>query len=241
MIELRNVCKSFNDKVVLDNISTTFEDSKVTTIIGPSGTGKSTLIRLINRLEELDSGDILVDGKSIYSRDYKLVDLRKKIGMVFQQFNLFNNYSVLGNITMPLRKVLKLNKKEAIEIAKKELERVGLIDFINHDVRKLSGGQKQRVAIARTLAMNPDVILFDEPTSALDPEMINEVLNIIKKLTNDNITMIIVTHEMKFAYEISDKVIFLDEGKIQKEGTSEEIFVNSNNERIGKFLQNFNK
>jgi len=241
MIELVNVKKVFGDKVILDNISTTIKDGSVTTIIGPSGTGKSTLIRLINRLEELDGGDILIDGKSIYDKSFKLVELRKKIGMVFQQFNLFNNYSVLGNIIMPLIHVLKMKKKDAIEIAKKELERVGLIDFINHDVKNLSGGQKQRVAIARTLAMKSDVILFDEPTSALDPEMIGEVLDIIKSLTNDDITMIVVTHEMNFAKEISDKVIFLDEGKILKEGSSDDIFVNSNNDRINKFLQNFNK
>ncbi len=241
MIELVNVKKVFGDKVILDNISTTIKDGSVTTIIGPSGTGKSTLIRLINRLEELDGGDILIDGKSIYDKSFKLVELRKKIGMVFQQFNLFNNYSVLGNIIMPLIHVLKMKKRDAIEIAKKELERVGLVDFINHDVKNLSGGQKQRVAIARTLAMKPDVILFDEPTSALDPEMIGEVLDIIKSLTNDDITMIVVTHEMNFAKEISDKVIFLDEGKILKEGSSDDIFVNSNNDRINKFLQNFNK
>ena len=240
MIELVNVKKMFGDKVILDNISTKIEDGSVTTIIGPSGTGKSTLIRLINRLEELDGGDILFDGKSIYDKSFKLVELRKKVGMVFQQFNLFNNYSVLGNIIMPLRKVLKMKKSEAIEVAKEELEKVGLIDFINHDVRNLSGGQKQRVAIARTLAMKPDVILFDEPTSALDPEMIGEVLDIIKSLANNDITMIVVTHEMNFAKEISDKVIFLDEGKILMEGSSDDIFVNSGNERINKFLQNFN-
>ena len=240
MIELKNIKKSFNDKVILDDISTTINDGEVTTIIGPSGTGKSTLIRLINRLEELDSGDILYNGVSIYDKNFKLVDLRKKVGMVFQQFNLFNNYSVLGNIILPLRRVLKMKKKDAIEVAKRELAKVGLSDFINADVKTLSGGQKQRVAIARTLAMNPDVILFDEPTSALDPEMIGEVLDIIKDLSHNNITMVIVTHEMNFAKEISDKVIFLNEGKILKEGTSDDIFVNSNNERINKFLQNFN-
>ena len=240
MIEFVNVKKVFGDKVILDDISTKIEDGSVTTIIGPSGTGKSTLIRLINRLEELDGGDILYNGKSIYDKSFKLVELRKKVGMVFQQLNLFNNYSVLGNIIMPLRQVLKMKKSEAIEVAKHELERVGLIDFINHDVRNLSGGQKQRVAIARTLAMKPDVILFDEPTSALDPEMIGEVLDIIKSLAHDDITMIVVTHEMNFAKEISDKVIFLEEGKILKEGSSDDIFVNSGNERINKFLQNFN-
>lgn len=240
MIELVNVKKMYGDKTVLDNISTKIEDGSVTTIIGPSGTGKSTLIRLINRLEELDSGDIIYNGKSIYDKSFGLVDLRKKVGMVFQQFNLFNNYSVLGNIIMPLRHVLKMKKKDAIKIAIKELEKVGLIDFINQDVKSLSGGQKQRVAIARTLAMQPEVILFDEPTSALDPEMIGEVLDIIKSLANNDITMIVVTHEMKFAKEISDKVIFLDEGKIIMEGSSDDIFENSDNDRINKFLQKFN-
>ena len=240
MIRLENISKAFDGKVILNGISTTFLDGKVTTIIGPSGTGKSTLIRLINRLEDLDSGNIYYNDKNIYDKDYKVVELRKKIGMVFQQFNLFTNLSVLDNIIMPLRKVLKIKKREAIEIAKEELRKVGMQDFINANVSKLSGGQKQRVAIARTLAMKPDVILFDEPTSALDPEMIGEVLEVIKKLSENNITMIIVTHEMKFASEISDKVIFLDEGKILKEGTSDEIF-HGDNERINRFLQNFNK
>ena len=240
MIRLENISKAFDGKVILNDISTCFLDGKVTTIIGPSGTGKSTLIRLINRLEDLDSGNIYYNDKNIYDKDYKVVELRKKIGMVFQQFNLFTNLSVLDNIIMPLRKVLKIKKREAIEIAKEELRKVGMQDFINANVSKLSGGQKQRVAIARTLAMKPDVILFDEPTSALDPEMIGEVLEVIKKLSENNITMIIVTHEMKFASEISDKVIFLDEGKILKEGTSDEIF-HGDNERINRFLQNFNK
>ena len=240
MIRLENISKAFDGKVILNGISTCFLDGKVTTIIGPSGTGKSTLIRLINRLEDLDSGNIYYNDKNIYDKDYKVVELRKKIGMVFQQFNLFTNLSVLDNIIMPLRKVLKIKKREAIEIAKEELRKVGMQDFINANVSKLSGGQKQRVAIARTLAMKPDVILFDEPTSALDPEMIGEVLEVIKKLSEKNITMIIVTHEMKFASEISDKVIFLDEGKILKEGTSDEIF-HGDNERINRFLQNFNK
>ena len=240
MIRLENISKAFDGKVILNGISTCFLDGKVTTIIGPSGTGKSTLIRLINRLEDLDSGNIYYNDKNIYDKDYKVVELRKKIGMVFQQFNLFTNLSVLDNIIMPLRKVLKIKKREAIEIAKEELRKVGMQDFINANVSKLSGGQKQRVAIARTLAMKPDVILFDEPTSALDPEMIGEVLEVIKKLSENNITMIIVTHEMKFASEISDKVIFLDEGKILKEGTSDEIF-HGDNERINRFLQNFNK
>lgn len=237
MIELKNVSKSFEGKVVLNDISTIFEDGKVTSIIGPSGTGKSTLIRLINKLEDLDNGDIYVDGINI--NDYKLVELRKKIGIVFQQFNLFTNLSVLGNIIMPLRKVLHIKKKEAIEIAKEQLFKVGMSDFINANVSKLSGGQKQRVAIARTLAMNPEVILFDEPTSALDPEMIGEVLEVIKKLASNNITMVIVTHEMSFCEEISDKVIFLDEGKILKEGTSKDIF-HGDNERINHFLRRFN-
>ena len=240
MIRLENISKAFDGKVILNGISTCFLDGNVTTIIGPSGTGKSTLIRLINRLEDLDSGNIYYNDKNIYDKDYKVVELRKKIGMVFQQFNLFTNLSVLDNIIMPLRKVLKIKKREAIEIAKEELRKVGMQDFINANVSKLSGGQKQRVAIARTLAMKPDVILFDEPTSALDPEMIGEVLEVIKKLSENNITMIIVTHEMKFASEISDKVIFLDEGKILKEGTSDEIF-HGDNERINRFLQNFNK
>ena len=235
MIEFRNVSKSFGNKEVLKNIDLKFEDGMVTTIIGPSGTGKSTLIRLVNRLEELDDGEILFDNKNIYDKDVKLVDLRKRIGMVFQSFNLFTNLSVLGNITLPLRKVLKLNKKEAIEIATNELKKVGMEEHINSKVTTLSGGQKQRVAIARTLSMNPECILFDEPTSALDPLMSKEVLDVIKKLAENKRTMILVTHEMKFAMEISDRIVFLHQGQVLFCGTPSEL-KSSDNEIIKKFL-----
>ncbi len=237
MIEFKNVSKSFSNKEVLKHINITFEDGKVTTIIGPSGTGKSTLIRMVNRLEELDDGEILFDGKNIYDKDVKLVDLRKKIGMVFQSFNLFTNLSVLNNITLPLRKVLKLKKQEAIDIAVSELEKVGMADYINSKVTTLSGGQKQRVAIARTLSMNPECILFDEPTSALDPLMSKEVLDVIKKLSENERTMILVTHEMKFAMEISDRIVFLNEGEVLFYGTPDEL-KSSDNEIIRKFIGN---
>ena len=235
MIEFKNVTKAFGDNVVLDDINLTFNDGEVTSIVGPSGTGKSTLIRLINRLEELDSGDILFDNQNIYDKNINLIEIRKQIGMVFQSFNLFENLSVLGNVTLPLRKVYKMNKKEAKEIALKELEKVGLSDFVNSKVSTLSGGQKQRAAIARTLATNPKVILFDEATSALDPEMTKEVLAVIKNLATEKRTMILVTHEMSFAKEISDKIIFLDGGHKLFDGKPEDFF-SSDNERIKRFL-----
>ncbi len=240
ILEIKNIKKSFNSNDVLKDISFDVNENEIVSIIGPSGSGKSTILRCINRLEEIDEGKILFEGIDVYDKTTKINDIRKEIGMVFQQFNLFNNMDVLSNCTIALRKILKMKKKDAIEIAKKELEKVGMLDFIHAKPQTLSGGQKQRVAIARTLCMRPKIILFDEPTSALDPEMVGEVLEVIKSLTSEGIAMIIVTHEMSFAKEISDKIVFMADGVIVEEGTPQYIFNESKNERITKFLARTN-
>ena len=206
---------------------------------GSSGSGKSTLLRCINLLETLDSGKIIVDGIDINERSVNIDNVRKEIGMVFQSFNLFENMNVLKNCMIAQTKVLKRTKVEAKNIAINYLTKVGMQDFIYSDPRSLSGGQKQRVAIARALCMNPKIMLFDEPTSALDPEMVGEVLDVIKSLTKDGMTLVIVTHEMAFAKEISTRVVFMDEGVICEEGTPIELFENPKNERTKLFLQRF--
>lgn len=234
MIEVKNVYKSFGDLEVLKNVSYTFKKGKTTAIIGASGSGKSTLLRCINQLETIQSGEILVDEKNIV--DYVHKDLVSKVGMVFQQFNLFSNMNVLKNVTFALMKVKKMNKEEAEEIALNMLQTVNVHDKVAQYPSKLSGGQKQRVALARALVNKPDVMLFDEPTSALDPEMVNEVLDEIKKLTKTGLTNIIVTHEMGFAKEVADEVIYMDEGMIVEAGDAKTFFEHPKQERTKQFL-----
>lgn len=237
MIDLINVKKEFYGNEVLKGINLTVKKGEVIVIIGPSGTGKSTLLRCINQLEQVTSGDIKVEGKSIFSKNQNINDLRQKIGMVFQHFNLFPHLTVLQNVTIAPTKLKKEDKKVAEERAISLLDRVGLKDKSDCFPGQLSGGQQQRVAIARTLAMSPDVILFDEPTSALDPEMVGEVLQVMKELAKEGMTMVIVTHEMGFAKEVSDKIVFMDEGNILEEGSPEEIFDNPKNDRTKEFLR----
>ncbi len=241
ILKINNLHKSFDDKEILKGIDLDIKKGEIISIIGPSGSGKSTLLRCINMLNVPSSGSIIYNDVDITKNTKQLDSIRTKIGMVFQQFNLFNNVNVIKNCTLAPMKVLKVNKDVAKDNALNLLELVGMKEFANAHINTLSGGQKQRVAIARTLAMNPDIILFDEPTSALDPEMVGEVLDVIKKLTLKGITLIIVTHEMAFAKEISDRVIFMDDGIIVESGTSNMIFNNPENERTKAFLSRFNK
>ena len=239
MIEIRSLYKNFGKLEVLKGVSLNISKGEIVSIIGSSGSGKSTLLRCINLLETLDSGKIIVDGIDINERSVNIDNVRKEIGMVFQSFNLFENMNVLKNCMIAQTKVLKRSKEEAKEVAVSYLKKVGMEDFIYSDTRSLSGGQKQRVAIARALCMNPSIMLFDEPTSALDPEMVGEVLDVIKSLTHDGMTLVIVTHEMAFAKEISDRVVFMDDGIILEEGTPSMIFEAPKNERTKTFLQRF--
>ena len=238
-IEVKNLSKRFGDHEVLKDISLSVKQGEVVSIIGSSGSGKSTILRCINLLEEPTSGDIIVEGKSILSELDRTI-LRKEIGMVFQSFNLFENMNVLKNCMIGQINVLKRSKEEAREIALNNLKSVGMERFINAKPSQLSGGQKQRVAIARALSMNPKCLLFDEPTSALDPEMVNEVLDVIKSLAKTGLTMIVVTHEMQFARDVSDRVIFVDEGLILEEGPAKEFFAHPSKERTKDFLKRFN-
>ena len=238
-IEVKNLSKKFGDHEVLKDISLSVDQGEVVSIIGSSGSGKSTILRCINLLEEPSGGDIIVEGKSAINELDKTV-LRKDIGMVFQSFNLFENMNVLKNCMIGQIKVLKRNKEEAREIAINNLKSVGMERFVNAKPSQLSGGQKQRVAIARALSMNPKCLLFDEPTSALDPEMVNEVLDVIKSLAKTGLTMIVVTHEMQFARDVSDRVIFVDEGLIVEEGPAKEFFAHPSKERTKDFLKRFN-
>ena len=236
VVTIKHLNKVFGTHEVLKDISCSVQSGEVVTIIGSSGTGKSTLLRCVNLLEKPTSGEILYNGKNILDEDTNIYEYRTHLGMVFQQFNLFNNLNVLENCTVGPIKVLKKSKEEAEEIAKSFLEKVGMSAYLNARPRQLSGGQKQRVAIARALSMQPDVLLFDEPTSALDPEMVNEVLETMKSLAHTGLTMIIVTHEMEFARDVSDRVIFMDKGVIAEEGTAEQIFTNPQKERTKEFL-----
>lgn len=236
IISIENLKKEYGNREVLKDISFTVNKSEVVSIIGPSGGGKSTLLRCINLLEEINGGDIFYKGKSIQHKEMDLGEFRSKVGMVFQQFNLFNNLNVIENCILGPMNVLKISKNEALETARKYLEKVGMSDFAYAKVTRLSGGQKQRVAIARALCMNPDVILFDEPTSALDPEMVGEVLKVMTELAKEGLTMIIVTHEMEFAREVSNKIVFMDGGHILEVGSPEDIFTNPKFDRTKEFL-----
>ena len=236
-IQMINVSKTFGDHDVLKNISLDFKKGEVVCIIGSSGSGKSTLLRCINLLEEPTSGDILVDGLSAIKGDITKEKLATKVGMVFQSFNLFENMTVLKNCMIGQITILKREKEAAKEIALKYLKAVGMTSYINARPSQLSGGQKQRVAIARALAMNPECLLFDEPTSALDPEMVSEVLDVIRELAQTGLTMIIVTHEMQFAKEVSNRIIFIDEGRVLEDKPTEEFFAHQEKERIISFLK----
>jgi len=236
LIEVKDLCKSFGNVNVLNGISTEIAQGEVVAIIGPSGCGKSTFLRSLNLLEEPTSGTILFEGTDITDKSVDINKMRQKIGMVFQQFNLFPNYTIQNNITLAPVKLGLMTQQEAEKKAKELLERVGLPERANDYPSQLSGGQKQRIAIARALAMNPDVMLFDEPTSALDPEMVGEVLELMRELARDGMTMVVVTHEMGFAREVANRVLFIDEGKIQEENTPEEFFANPKNPRLREFL-----
>jgi glutamine transport system ATP-binding protein len=236
MIEIRNLHKSYGDHHVLRGIDLTVRTGEVVVVIGPSGSGKSTALRCINRLEEITSGTIIVDGYDLYDPKTDINHVRTEAGMVFQQFNLFPHMSVLENVTIGPVKVRRMARQEAQALGLALLEKVGLADKAHAYPDQLSGGQKQRVAIARSLAMQPKVLLFDEPTSALDPELVGEVLEVMKQLAREGMTMVVVTHEMGFAREVADRVIFIDYGKIQEEGPPNELFADPKNPRLREFL-----
>lgn len=236
MIKIKNLEKTYGDLKVLKGISTDIKEGEVISIIGPSGSGKSTFLRCINRLEEPTNGEIDIEGENIVSPKVDINKIREKVGMVFQHFNLFPHKTVLENITIGPIKLKKTSQEEAEKIAISLLDKVGLADKKDVYPNKLSGGQKQRVAIARALAMNPKIILFDEPTSALDPEMIGEVLEVMKDLAREGMTMIVVTHEMGFARTVANRVFFMDQGTILEDGSPKEIFENPKEERTKEFL-----
>lgn len=237
IIEIQHLKKSFGEHEVLKDIDFSVNKGEVVCIIGSSGSGKSTLLRCVNLLEKPSGGKILYKGENILDDKHDIYVYRTKLGMVFQQFNLFNNHNVLSNCVVGQVKVLKRSKEEAEKVAMKYLKVVGMDGYINAKPKQLSGGQKQRVAIARALSMEPDVMLFDEPTSALDPEMVGEVLKVMKELAESGLTMLIVTHEMGFAREVADRVVFMDKGVIVEEGSPEHIFNNPTQERTREFLK----
>ena len=236
LFEIKDLCKSFGDNLVLDHISTEIKKGEVVVIIGPSGSGKSTFLRSLNLLEEPTGGSITFEGLNITDPKCNINKYRQKIGMVFQHFNLFPHKTILENMTLAPMKLLKKTKEEAESQAMELLRRVGLEEKANAYPGQLSGGQKQRIAIVRSLCMEPDVILFDEPTSALDPEMVGEVLNVMRDLAKQGMTMAVVTHEMGFAKEVGTRVMFIDEGQIKEENTPEEFFKNPKNPRLQEFL-----
>ena len=236
MINITNLYKNFGDLEVLKNISTEIKKGEIISIIGPSGSGKSTFLRCINKLEEPSSGHIYIDGMDLMNKNTDINKVRERVGMVFQHFNLFPNMTVLDNLTLSPIMVKKESKEEAEKYALSLLEKVGLSDKANSYPTQLSGGQKQRIAIARALAMKPEVILFDEPTSALDPEMIKEVLDVMRDLAKEGMTMLIVTHEMGFARNVGNRILFMDKGEIIEDCSPKEFFENPTNERIKDFL-----
>lgn len=236
MIKIKGLHKSFGDLHVLKGIDENIKKGEVVVVIGPSGSGKSTFLRCINLMEEPSQGQILVEGINITDKETDINDIRQRVGMVFQHFNLFPNMTVLENITLAPLKVKKMSSEEADKIAYDLLDKVGLRDKANEYPNKLSGGQKQRIAIARALAMSPEIMLFDEPTSALDPEMVKEVLEVIKDLANEGMTLVVVTHEMGFAREVGTRLLFMDEGKIVEQGEPRKIFDNPQEERTQLFL-----
>lgn len=238
LIRIKGLHKSFEGKEILKGVSFDVKKGEVVTIIGSSGSGKSTLLRSINLLEKIDQGEIIFKGEDISKRGVDKNKVRSSLAMVFQSFNLFSNMDVISNCTIGQRVVLGLKKEEAIEIAKKNLEKVGMLEKAHYRINQLSGGQKQRVAIARALSMKPEAILFDEPTSALDPEMVGEVLNVMKELAREGITMIVVTHQMDFARNCSDRLIFMDDGIIEEEGSPIELLDHPKSERLKRFLSN---
>ncbi|SMB79321.1 amino acid ABC transporter ATP-binding protein, PAAT family [Desulfonispora thiosulfatigenes DSM 11270] len=237
IIDIQHLSKSFGSHEVLKDINFSVKKGEVVCIIGSSGSGKSTLLRCVNLLEKPSGGQIIYQGENILDDKHDIYAYRTKLGMVFQQFNLFNNHNALSNCVVGQMKVLKRSKEEAEEVAMKYLKVVGMEQYINAKPRQLSGGQKQRVAIARALSMDPDVMLFDEPTSALDPEMVGEVLKVMKELAEIGLTMLIVTHEMGFAKDVADRVVFMDKGVIAEEGKPEQIFNNPKEVRTREFLK----
>ena len=236
ILEVKHLGKAFGSNQVLRDIDFSVSPGDVTCIIGPSGSGKSTLLRCLNMLETPSTGEINYHGTDITSKNVNVPEYRSKVGMVFQNFNLFNNMTALKNCTVGQVKVLKKSKEEAEKKALYYLEKVGMAPYINAKPKQLSGGQKQRVAIARALAMEPEILLFDEPTSALDPQMVGEVLELMKELAQSGMTMVVVTHEMGFAREVATRVLFIDDGKIQEENTPKEFFANPKNPRLKDFL-----
>ena len=236
LIEVKNLTKKFGELAAVDNVSTSIKKGEIVVVIGPSGSGKSTFLRCLNLLEVPTSGQIIFEGTDITDKSVDINVHRQKMGMVFQQFNLFPHLTVMQNITLAPMKLRGLNEQQAKEEALSLLDRVGLADRADSYPRQLSGGQQQRIAIVRALAMHPDVMLFDEPTSALDPEMVGEVLDVMKDLANSGMTMVVVTHEMGFAREVGSRLIFMDEGKIVEEGKPAEVFAHPQHERTIAFL-----
>ena len=241
ILEIKHLSKSFGDHEVLKDIDFTVNPGDVTSIIGASGSGKSTLLRCVNLLETPSSGEILYHGKNVVGRSVNQPEYRTHVGMVFQSFNLFNNMTVLENCMVGQIKVLKRNKEEARAAAMKYLDKVGMAPYINAKPRQISGGQKQRVAIARALAMNPEMLLFDEPTSALDPEMVGEVLTVMKELAQEGMTMLVVTHEMAFARDVSTHVVYMANGVICEQGAPDEMFGHPQKQETQDFLARFTK